>query len=196
MSTKYKILMAVTSIIVAIDQAAKYWIRNTIPVRGRPIEVIPGLFQLVHAENSGAAWGLMRDFTHRLPFLIVATVVAFTVIGIYFHKIPKGQNLVALAMSCILGGAIGNFLDRVRFHSVTDYLDFYVNYQPVKGWLRSVFRSNHWPSFNVADIAIVVGLLFIMYDMLFLEKRRAQEAAGKSGDTDIRGVAGEGEAAQ
>ncbi len=193
MTRKYKILLTITSLTFVLDQVVKYWIRSAIPLRGRPIVILPGLFQLVHAENTAAAWGILRNFEHRMPLLIVATVAAFAFIVYYYIKIPQDQPVVAYAMSFILGGAAGNFVDRVRFQSVTDYLDFYVGYDPLKGWLRALFRSNHWPSFNIADIAIVVGLILVMYDMVILEKRRARQDEGKGGS--VTGVAEGGEAA-
>ncbi len=196
MSRKYKILLAVTSITFLLDQVVKYWIRNTIPSHGSPVVIIPGLFQLVHAENTAAAWGILRSFEHRMPLLIVATIAAFLFIVYYYYKLPEDQTVVALAMSFILGGAAGNFIDRVRFQSVTDYLDFFMGYEPMKGWLRSLFRSNHWPSFNVADIAIVVGLLLVMYDMMVLERRRARHAEETKEGNDMTGVAEGGEATQ
>ncbi len=196
MPTKYKILLIVTTTIVALDQSIKHWVRDRIPVGGRPIEILPGLFQIVHAENRGAAWGLLRNFEHRLPLLLTATVLAFVLIAWYLHKMTKGQEVLALAMSLILGGAIGNFIDRVIYHSVTDYLDFYISYQPVKAWLRSVFRSNHWPSFNLADVAIVAGLLLVMFDMLWLERRRLVEVDDDSDMDDMPGMTQGREAAQ
>jgi len=177
LKNKYFYLICVSSFLLLLDQGSKYWIRANIPL-GRSIEVLPNLFRLGHVENAGAAWGILSSSPYRIPFFIVATIVAFIVIGIYFSKLPKDQTLLAIAMSSILGGAIGNFIDRLLYQSVTDFLDFYFGYQPIKGWLISTFRSNRWPSFNIADVAIVIGLGIVMYDMLFLEPKRIKAAEG------------------
>ncbi len=175
LNNKYFYLVSVSTLALLLDQLSKIWIRANIPYR-RTLDVIPGLFRLVHVENEGAAWGILADATYRIPFFIVATLIAFVVIGVYFSRIPKGQNQLAIAMSLILGGAMGNFIDRMVFKAVTDFLEFYIQADPYKSWLISTFRSNRWPAFNIADMAIVFGLLIVMYDMLVLEPRRLQAA--------------------
>jgi signal peptidase II len=186
LKNKYFYLITVTTLSLLIDQLSKIWIRVNIH-GGKSVEIISGLFRLVHVENPGAAWGIFADSAYRIPFFIVATLIAFSVIGVYFSRIPKGQNLLAVAISLILGGALGNFIDRLYYRSVTDFLDFYVARQPISGWLIEHFGSNRWPSFNIADATIVTGLLLIMYDMLVLEGRRARET-GEAGAAVIGGV--------
>lgn len=160
---------------IVADQASKYWIRATIHETG-PIVVIKGLFRLVHVENEGAAWGILSDASYRMPFFIVSTTVAFVVIGLYFSRLTDEQKVLRVALASILGGAIGNFIDRLRFQSVTDFLDFYVAAKPVSTWLIQTVGSNRWPSFNIADIAIVVGLGLVIYDSLLLEPKRMRAA--------------------
>lgn len=171
----YLWLAALSLFLIVADQATKFWIRATIHETG-PVVVIPGLFRLVHVENEGAAWGILSDATYRMPFFIVSTTLAFVVIGLYFSRLTDEQKVLRVALASILGGAIGNFIDRLRFQSVTDFLDFYVAANPVKSWLIQTVGSNRWPSFNIADIAIVVGLGLVIYDSLLLEPRRMKAA--------------------
>lgn len=181
---KYVQLLIITVFLVVLDQSTKIWIRATIHESG-PIQVIPGFFRLVHVENEGAAWGILSDAAYRMPFFIVTTLVAFTVIGVYYSKLDDQYKVLRLALSTILGGAIGNFIDRMVQQSVTDFLDFYISYRPLSSWLIQTMGTNRWPSFNVADVAIVVGLILVMYDSFVLENQRlrAQKEAQATSPT-------------
>lgn len=168
-------LFGVAGAIVALDQATKVWVRATIHETG-PVVVIPKIFRIVHVENPGAAWGLLGDAAFRMPFFIVMTSLALVAITVYYSRLGDSHKLLRTALMVIMGGAIGNFIDRLHHQSVTDFLDFFVAVKPVSGWLISVFGTNRWPAFNVADIAVVAGLFLVLYDSFILEPKRAEQA--------------------
>ncbi|NLG87256.1 MAG: signal peptidase II [Firmicutes bacterium] len=129
-------------IIVALDQLAKALIRRSL-LPGQSLPIWPGIFHLSYVQNPGAAFGMLRNQT---GLLVVVTAVVVVAIVLYAGRLEPHMSLLRWAMALVLGGAVGNLIDRLRFGYVVDFLDFRI-----------------WPVFNVADIAIVsgVGLLFI-----------------------------------
>ena len=115
--------------------------------------VVPHFFNLTYVRNTGAAFGLLSKApeSFRIPFFIIIPLVALTIIVLIFKKTQETQLLMITALSLILGGAIGNFIDRLRFNYVIDFLDFH--------W----FNKYHWPAFNVADSTIVVGVALLIF---------------------------------
>jgi len=136
-------------------------------VLSRDVSVIEGFFQFHYAENPGAAWGIFADQSSgfRVWFFSIVSIVAFAVIGTFFFRLETGQRLSAWGFSLILSGAAGNFIDRVRFRHVIDYMDIYTG-------------TLHWPTFNVADVAITVGGALLLLEAIvnpevaFLTRRR------------------------
>jgi signal peptidase II len=118
------------------------------------IPVIPNFFQLVHVRNTGAAFGIGANASSRLvPFLLNAGAIAvFCVVVVYALRSAVTDRLLQTGLHLILGGAIGNLLDRFRFGYVVDFLDVYVG-------------NTHWPAFNVADSAICIGIALLFLDM-------------------------------
>ena len=139
--------------IVLLDQVTKAIVIARIPLY-RTIPVIRGFFDLTHLRNSGAAFGLLNSADASIrPFLVLALAVAvFAGVLVWSLRTPPGHHLLQIALALIMGGAIGNLVDRIRFHSVTDFLRFYVD-----RW--------EWPSFNVADSAISVGVILLAWDI-------------------------------
>lgn len=143
---RYYITFAIAAVIVFFDQFTKQLVMESLPV-WRSIPVIDGFFNLVHVQNRGAAFGFLNRSDIEWQFWLFA---AFTLVALglvlYMVRSLKPARLLALsAFGAILGGALGNFIDRVRFRHVVDFLDFYVG-------------EMHWPAFNVADIAICYGV--------------------------------------
>jgi signal peptidase II len=124
------------------------------------ITVIPNFFQLVHVRNTGAAFGIGANATTKLvPLLLnVGAIAVFCVVVLYAVRSAVTDRLLQTGLHLILGGAIGNLLDRFRFGYVIDFLDVYIG-------------RHHWPAFNVADSAICVGIA-----LLFLDMRKKPEA--------------------
>lgn len=186
MSKKVKILLIVAPLFTVLDQVTKVMVRGWIP-KGDKIAVIPKLFSLIHVENPGAAWGLMGGHEHRLTIFLVVSVVAFVVIGLYYRTLPAQEGWLAGALALILSGALGNFIDRLIFHKVTDFLDFYVGWS---GFLRDFIlkhsHTTHYPTFNVADMAIVIGVGMFLIQVLIIEPKQARAAKKAGSKTDAR----------
>jgi signal peptidase II len=118
------------------------------------IPIIPNFFQLVHVRNTGAAFGIGANASSRLVPLLLnfGAIAVFFVVVVYALRSAVSDRLLQTGLHLILGGAIGNLLDRFRFGYVVDFLDVYV-------------RTKHWPAFNVADSAICVGIALLFLDM-------------------------------
>jgi signal peptidase II len=163
---------------VLVDQGTKYWVRNNIGLHDDGIQVIPGWLDIVHAENPGAAMGFLRDFQYRHQLVLAFTLVAVVIIGDLWRKLPRTDTFMSLTLGLILSGAVGNAIDRVDKQKVTDFIRVYTEYPPLESWLRSKFHTNEWPSFNVADSALVVGVGLFLVHYLFLEEK--DEAPAKN----------------
>jgi len=175
----YRLFAIFVPILVVLDQVTKYWIRETMNLGARR-EVIPGFFNLTHQENRGAAWGILADAEWRLPFFVVVTLIAFIVIIGYYRNLKDDEDLMAWSLLAIFAGALGNFIDRLSpRHSVTDFLDFYAS-----GWaapiVRKIIGHNHWPSFNVADSCITIGVVLFAYHAIVIELQARRDGSAES----------------
>ena len=153
-----RVIYAAIALLVFVgDQATKAIVESSIPER-QIIPVIPGLFNITHVKNEGAAFGLFADspapWKTALLVVISAALLA-TVVGVVW-KTRRLQWEAGVGLSLILGGALSNLVDRIRMGRVVDFLDFYI-------------RSYHWYTFNLADSAIVVGAGFLILQVLFVE---------------------------
>ena len=150
--------LAITAAVIVLDLWTKWLIVKRIDLH-EAIPVIPGFFQLVHVRNTGAAFGIGANADSRLvPLLLNGGAIAvFCVVVVYALRSAVTDRLLQTGLHLILGGAIGNLLDRFRFGYVVDFLDVYV-------------RNSHWPAFNVADSAICIGI-----GLLFLDMRKKPE---------------------
>ncbi|MFP4194272.1 MAG: signal peptidase II [Desulfosalsimonas sp.] len=140
---------------VLADQISKWMILNIIPLY-RHIEVIPGLFNIVHYRNPGGAFGLFASnsgFYLSLVFLVV-TIAAMGLIIYLYSGLPAQSRLPAAGLALVFGGAAGNIIDRLRFGNVVDFIDVYVG-------------DYHWPAFNIADSAISVGVIIFAGYVIF-----------------------------
>jgi signal peptidase II len=128
--------------------------------------VIPGFFNITRIHNKGAIFGAFSQTSNHLVFLLLtaASLIALGMVVYYFIKTPASDWKIKLALSLILAGALGNFVDRVFRGSVVDFLDFYVN-----GW--------HWPFFNVADSCITVGALLLIIFFVFRKPSCSQSSS-------------------
>jgi signal peptidase II len=153
----YQALIAAA--VILLDRIAKLLVIRRIPV-AQEISVIPGLFQLSHWENTGAAFSMFADSSSpwRTAGLIGFAVVACVVVCYLLWKHGNTLDLIAISLCLILGGALGNLWDRLQQGTVTDFLDFYIG-------------DHHWPPFNIADSAIVVGAILLMARILFTPRR-------------------------
>jgi signal peptidase II len=167
-SRPYRLFFIPALLVILLDQISKVIVIRTMPVH-KAYPVINGLFDLVHVRNRGIAFGLMnRPDSHFSTYLLMAaTIVAVLLLLFWFTRLTKEERGVTLGLSLILGGALGNLIDRVRLGEVIDFLDFYIG-------------PYHWPAFNVADTAITVGTLCLVLNLLFSRSGKAGRAEGTS----------------
>ena len=199
MPRKYLFLLAVSLSVILLDQWSKYAMVAALTTRfdgaastgerlarlygeapapgfdglhfrpARAIEVVPGYFRLRYAENPGAAWGMFGTLPKHIrgPLFHLVSLGAVLLIGVYFSKLgahPRAERWALWGLPLVLGGALGNYIDRLARGFVIDFLEAH--------WQDQA----QWPSFNVADMAIVVGVGLLLVDA-FVRKERAQDSA-------------------
>lgn len=175
---KYILFAVVTVVFTAIDQWTKILVQRNIGPLSEEVQVIEGFLSFVHAENPGAAFGMFGDSEYRMYFFGVFTVIALGVLGRMLYELPRDDRFQNVALGLIGSGAIGNAIDRVMKQSVTDFIRVYTENPTLKEMLiNSPYGSAEWPSFNVADAAIVVGMGMFVIHWLFLEKDEDDEVA-------------------
>lgn len=168
MTKKTLILVAVFVVGVVLDQGSKFWVYNNLKQRLDEVVVIPHLFSIVHAQNPGAVAGFLPG---QYWLFLLFTGVAVIVIGDMWRKLPDGETWMSVALGLILSGAIGNAIDRVHKGTVTDFLRVYTDYEPIMRKLHDWFGTAEWPTFNVADTALVVGVALFLIHQAVLEKK-------------------------
>lgn len=143
--------------VVIFDQLSKAWVERNLAIYESltPIAALGNIFSFTHFTNTGAAFGLLRD--QNILFVVIGIVVLLSIV-VYSRYLPHDQLLVQFALGLQLGGALGNMIDRVRQGHVTDFIYFHF-----------------WPAFNIADAAIVVGVILLGWSML----RQPAQAAGE-----------------
>ena len=143
------ILFGLAAIVIVLDQLTKNWVLNNLRFQDpwNPIEWMAPIVTLTRVHNTGAAFGM---FPAAKTFFTIIPVVVIIAILLYYRRFPEGMWLVRIPLGLQLGGAIGNFIDRLRLGYVVDFVDFHF-----------------WPVFNVADSSLVVGSLLLAYIILF-----------------------------
>jgi signal peptidase II len=152
------------ALIVALDQATKAWVVRALPLHDG-FTVIPGVFDVTHVRNTGAAFGMLNaiDFPYKSVVLTAVALVALLAIGAYTSRFASESTLARAGVVLVISGAIGNLIDRARLGYVVDFVDLYW-----RGW--------HFWAFNVADAAITVGAVALALDILFSGRRHVPEA--------------------
>lgn len=145
----------VAVIIVALDQWTKWLVVNNMEL-GERIPLLDPTFALLSHRNRGAAWGMLEG---QIWLFSIVTVIVIAGILYYFHKEAKGKPLFQLSLMIILGGAIGNFIDRLYLGEVVDFIDVLI---PIINY--------DFPIFNIADAALTIGVVMVMI-VLFLEEK-------------------------
>lgn len=147
-------LLTVVLPVVALDQVTKSLVMATIE-KYHTITIIPGFFNLVHIYNPGGAFGFLasQGAVVRNVFFFSISWLAILLVLYFFWRTPRGYRLLSSAFALILGGALGNMIDRIRLGKVVDFLDVYIG-------------RHHWPAFNIADSAITVGMLIFVFHLL------------------------------
>lgn len=148
----------VAMVIVIIDQVTKWIVVKTMNI-GEQITVIENFFYFTSHRNSGAAWGILQG---RMYFFYVITVIVVAGIVYYMQKYGKDSVILAISLSLVLGGAVGNFIDRLFRKEVVDFFDF-------------ILFGYDYPIFNIADSALVVGVILVLIVTFIDEKKKGKE---------------------
>lgn len=161
MKRKHWILIGTSAGVVLLDQWTKQAVLEALPLH-RSVQIIPGFFNLTHVRNTGGAFGIFggeRGGAGSVLFLAVSLIAILSILYFFVRAREKEIGL-CLGLSLVLGGAIGNLIDRLRLGEVVDFLDFCVS-------------SYHWPAFNVADSAICVGIGLLAAKLLTEDQKKS-----------------------
>lgn len=150
-------------IIVIADQLTKYWIRFSYDL-GEIDPIVPGFMNLTYLRNTGAAWGMLDGYNTWLGVLSIAVLI-----GLIFFRRSFISNVFEhkIALGCLLGGIAGNLIDRLRLGYVTDFIDLHI-------------KGQHWPSFNIADSAICIGVGIYILSALWLNQHPLRDNSANS----------------
>jgi signal peptidase II len=165
MSPKLRAFLPAFLITLVLDQVTKLWIVASV-ARGHEIPVIEPIFYLTHVRNPGASFSLfiIEDPTLRIAVFGSLSLVAIAVILDFVRRLEPDARASALALGAVLGGAVGNLIDRLAYGEVVDFL---------RVWLT---RGYSWPDFNLADSFIVCGVIYLVFEAIFLGSPAAEEA--------------------
>jgi signal peptidase II len=155
---RFRLELSLIAGIVALDQLTKLMVRAEIPIHGS-VTLIPGLLNLVHVRNTGAAFGFLNaaDFPYKAAVVALVATAALMGIALYAARLSSHERLSRIGLALILGGAVGNLIDRLVLGSVVDFVDVVLG-----GW--------HFWAFNVADSAITLGVVAMLADMIGLDR--------------------------
>ena len=146
---------AISLFVLLLDHLTKWAVRANMDLHSA-IELVPNYLNLSYVRNSGVAFGLLADIESVWkPYILAAiAVLAVVVILVYSSRMPLTRKLLQVALAIILGGILGNFLDRIVHGFVVDFIEFHI------------YDSFHWPNFNVADSAITIGIALLLLDTI------------------------------
>lgn len=190
----YVFLAVVSLVTLVADLGSKWWAVNRLgPAKVH--QAFDGL-RFVLAHNPGGAWGLLHEesVSIRVPFFIAVSIVAIAFIVSLYRKLAPDQTALRWGLPLVLGGALGNLTDRIRYQHVIDFIDMYTKpgttmdnaitalpaFIRVKLFGPVVGAGYHWPTYNIADVAIVVGVLLMAVDMFTSRKAETKAAAEKA----------------
>lgn len=158
--------LGVLGAVVLLDQATKALVVARLGLH-EYVEVVDGLFSISHVRNRGAAFGVLSDASlpHQHLLLAGLSLAALVAIAYYFVRLPAAAWLPRTALALVLGGAVGNLIDRLRLGYVVDFVHVF-------------WRDHVWPDFNVADSAITVGVVLLVLDILREHRSESREASG------------------
>jgi signal peptidase II len=158
----------------SIDQATKAWVASSLPFEAAPKPVIDGFFYLSHMRNAGTAFGYFEDVpveVRRIGFSIVAALAAWVVV-LFYRNLAPGDRLNGVALGCIVGGGLGNLVDRLGRGEVIDFMRF------------EVLGPWSFPDFNFADIFIMTGVVMLMIELLVSESVARAEVIDAAQETE------------
>lgn len=169
--SSYKLLFIIAIVVFALDQLTKAWIFNTMPLgtywAPDSIEVIKDFFYIVHIGNEGAAWGM---FHGQGTFLALFALAALFAIYKFRHSLELKRVPMQIAFGMLIGGVIGNLIDRLIHGHVIDFLDFHLPFS-----IPRILEGGRYPAFNVADCGIVIGVFTYVILSFFSKPEEEQE---------------------
>lgn len=167
MKKKYIWLLLISGLLIALDQVTKAYVHTHFHL-GESVPVITNFFNLTYVRNFGAAFGFLAEShpSFREMFFLAMPPIALIIILGILRSVNDADTKQILALSSIFGGAIGNYIDRLRFRYVIDFLDFHL------------YNRWNWPAFNIADMAIVGGVCLLLL-MMMIEKKKENAEASK-----------------
>jgi signal peptidase II len=145
-------LLVLVCVIVAFDQLTKAWVTSSLGL-GQSVPMISGFLHLTLVRNTGMAFGLLSgaDIPFKAALVTILSVAAMGAVSYYALRSPQDEKLTRIGLTFILGGALGNIIDRIRLGYVVDFVDVF-------------YRDTHWPAFNVADACICIGVGLLLVD--------------------------------
>ncbi len=148
--------LSLSLVVLLLDQASKLWVDATMRLY-QTIEIIP-FFQFTYLRNSGAAFSFLSDAGgwQRWFFVTLAVIISIVIV-VWVLRLPAKNRWLAVALALVLGGALGNLIDRIAYGYVIDFIDLY-------------YQDWHWPAFNIADSAISIGVVMMLLDMFRAEE--------------------------
>ncbi|NIP29368.1 MAG: signal peptidase II [Candidatus Dadabacteria bacterium] len=160
---KYSAVLLISSIVVILDQVSKWLVSIKIPLYTK-VYLLP-ILDFTNVRNTGVAFGMLRDMPDhfRYPFYVVVLIIAIITVGIFLKKLNEDERIVKYSLALILGGAIGNSIDRFRLGYVTDFINFH--------WFEN--PNLNWPPFNISDTAITIGAIMILIFGIIINKRES-----------------------
>lgn len=168
---KYYLIGAIISLsVIGLDQLTKWLTRLYLPNQygsftEPALKIIPGFFHLVEHHNYGVSWS---SFENNVFILYVVPIIALIVFGYFFTKVDfKSKKFYSIGLALMIAGTLGNFIDRISFGYVIDFLQF-------------IFGSYVYPTFNVADMSLITGVIMFAIDILFFEDRRTKQVKTES----------------
>ncbi len=159
-----KFYFVVAALVLLLDRLSKWLVATRVELHDS-IPVVPAFLRLTHVENPGAAFGMFSESASpwKLVLLIVFSVIALAVVSLLLWKNSHSVSSTGAGLALILGGALGNLWDRLISGRVVDFLDFYLG-------------PYHWPAFNLADSAIVIGALLLVGEIIFVKSPAAEKS--------------------
>ena len=141
MNKKNTVIFSTALFVVGLDQLTKFMIKQNFQLN-QSIPIIKNIFHLTYVTNSGSAFGLFKGMN---VFFMIFAIIVIIAIYKYLNKIKNNEKILQIAVGLLLGGTIGNLIDRVMYGSVIDFLDFRI-----------------WPVFNIADSAVTISIIFLV----------------------------------
>lgn len=176
----YGFLVLVSLASLAADLGSKWWAIKHLDTDAFPptrITLIANHVELVFARNKGGAWGIFQGASEsvRLPFFFAISLAAVIFIFSVYRKVTPDQRALKWGLPLVLGGALGNLVNRIEFGHVVDFIDVF-------------YKTSHWPTFNIADVSICVGVGLMALDMFTVKKSvepaPAKDVAADDGDDE------------